>query len=85
METKTSKGQINATRKYMKKYYERLELTFRVEENWRKRIDEHCLKYGYKADSIKGGVSRVNFIKKAMETQMAIDRGELKVVKVDGE
>ena len=81
METKTDRGQITATRNYMTKHYERLEFSFRKEEKWKERIDEHCREYGYMADSIKGGISRVNFLKKAMETQMAIDRGELKLTK----
>lgn len=74
-------AQTNATRRYMEKNYERLELKFRKEENLKERIYDHCEEYGYQADSLKGGISVVNFIRKAIETQMAIDRGELKLTK----
>lgn len=74
-------SQSNATRRYMDKNYERLELKFRKDENLKERIYNHCQEYGYMADSLKGGVSVVNFIRKAIETQIALDRGELKLTK----
>ena len=74
-------AQSNATMRYMEKNYERLELKFRKDEKMKERISSHCAEYGYLADSLKGGISVVNFIRKAVETQMAIDRGELKLTK----
>jgi len=78
---KVSEAQKRATRTYVDATYERLELKFRKDENWRARIDAHCRQYGYESEQSKDGIGRTIFIKKAIETQMAIDRGELKLTK----
>ena len=76
------KTQNNAIQRYMEKNYDRLELRFRKEEKLKERLYKHCEEYGYQADSLKGGVSVASFIKKAVETQMAIDRGEAKLTDI---
>ena len=70
-----SKSQNKATTKYVSENYNRIEVRFRKEENMVLKIKTHLKEYGYS--------DRSDFIKKAVETQMAIDRGELKVVKAD--
>lgn len=66
-----------------KKIYDRLEIYVRKEFKIKERIEQHCLEYGYvNEESISGKkTNRVAFITKAIETQMAIDRGELKLTK----
>ena len=67
---------------YIKDKLERLEIRFRKEDEMTKKIDEHCLKYGYVNTNGRypGGANRTEFIKKAIETQIAIDNGILKVI-----
>ena len=80
---KVSEAQKRATRKYVDEKYDRLELKFRKDEKWKERIDEHCKQYGYVSNTSRTGLTRMSFIKNAIETQMAIERGEIKIVKVD--
>lgn len=80
---KATEAQVRAKNNYMKKVYDRIEIFVKKELNLKERIEDHCLEYGYiNEESISGKkTNRVAFITKAIETQMAIDRGELKLTK----
>lgn len=70
------------TTKYIKDNLERMEIRFQASDNMTEKIDEHCLKHGYVNTSGRypGKSNRTEFIKKAIETQIAIDNGTLKVI-----
>ena len=68
-----SPAQVRATTKYIKNNYKRIEIKFRNDDDITEKMDEHWKSYGY--------ADRSELIKKALETQIAIDRGEMKLVK----
>ena len=78
-----TEAQIRANNKYQKKAYERIEIYVRKELELKKKIEKHCLEYGYINENSASAkkTNRVAFITKAIETQMAIDRGEIEIIK----
>ena len=67
-----------------KKLYDRIEIYVRKDLQIKEQIENHCQEYGYlNEDGIykEKKTNRAKFILKAIETQMAIDRGELKLTK----
>lgn len=77
---KVSEAQKRLNREYVKNTYERLTVRFRKEHNMLKTLDKHAEEYGY-VDENSGLYSKAELARRAIETQMAIDRGELRVVK----
>ena len=85
---KVSEAQMRAIANSKKKLYDRIEIYVRKDAGLKERIEAHCAEYGYKnEDGInrEKATNRAAFITRAIETQMAIDRGEMKLVKVDKE
>ena len=74
-----SKAQNKATNKYVKETYDRIEVRFRREDDIPRKVQEHCEKYNY-LDKYNRP-NRSELFRQALETQMAIDRGEYKLVK----
>ena len=75
-------SRIRANNHYRKETYKTLQVAYRKEEKLGDRINEHCIEYGYLTETgpKKGEPNKSAFILKAIETQMKIDRGELKIV-----
>ena len=69
------------TTEYIQKNLERLEIRFQAKDEMTKKIDEHCIKHGYVNTNGRypGKSNRTEFIKKAIETQIAIDNGIIKI------
>lgn len=76
-----TEAQLRANYKYHKKTYDRIEIYVKKELNLKEKIEEHCQEYGYLTDKNISGkkTNRAAFITKAIETQMAIDSGKIKV------
>ena len=75
-------SRIRANNRYRKDTYKTLQVAYHKEEELSEKINEHCIKYGYLTETgpKKGDPNKSAFILKAIETQMKIDRGELKIV-----
>ena len=77
-------AQNRATAKYMRENYDRLDVKFKKESKMLDVLNNHVKEYDYK-DSVTGRYSKAEFVKRAIETQLAIDRGEIKIVRADEE
>lgn len=79
--TKLTEAQLRARKKYNEKTFDRIEIKPKQSENLPARIDAHCIKHGYLKETGQIGTpNRTGFIVKAIETQMKIDNGEIKIV-----
>ena len=78
-----TEAQARATNKYNKNTYDAITVKYKKSEDMPDRLKEHCIKYGYLIETgpKTGDPNKAEFIKKAIETQIAIDNGTLKVVK----